>query len=249
MNPRRRAISLAGISLPFALPAFGQDIQERTIRFGHLNNADHPVSFGVKQPGPKVTIEGVEMRFDYKDYFEVAPSTGYETLIFDCMIGDTTLFKRAEEIEAGWRIVQPLLDLWSHGKADPPAPLSIYGRSKAAAEPAVLDVPRGVVVRDSRRDAARVIGVCLDITDRKAGEMRLVAQHAVARALAETHPVAEAMSGVLQAGCRLGERAGLFQHAGRQGVEPLPHMAGGIVVGNGRLCQAFQFVELYVGKF
>ena len=80
------------------------------------------VSFGVKKPGPAVVMEGVEMRFDYKDYFEVAPSTGYETLIFDCMIGDTTLFKRAEEIEAGWRIVQPLLDLSPHGKVDPPAP-------------------------------------------------------------------------------------------------------------------------------
>ena len=69
------------------------------------------LSFGAKKPGPKVVIGGVEMRFDYKDYFEVAPSTGYETLIYDCMIGDTTLFKRAEEIEAGWRIVQPLLEL------------------------------------------------------------------------------------------------------------------------------------------
>jgi len=52
MDPRRRAISLAGLSglsVGFALPAFGQDVQERTIRFGHLNNADHPVSFGVKR--------------------------------------------------------------------------------------------------------------------------------------------------------------------------------------------------------
>ena len=79
------------------------------------------VSFGVKKPGPKVVMEGVEMRFDYEDYFDVAPSTGYETLIFDCMLGDTTLFKRAEEIEAGWRIVQPLLELWSKSEIDPPA--------------------------------------------------------------------------------------------------------------------------------
>jgi glucose-6-phosphate 1-dehydrogenase len=79
------------------------------------------LSFGAKKPGPKVVMGGVEMRFDYKDYFEVAPSTGYETLIYDCMIGDTTLFKRAEEIEAGWRIVQPLLDDWSGRKNDPPS--------------------------------------------------------------------------------------------------------------------------------
>jgi glucose-6-phosphate 1-dehydrogenase len=79
------------------------------------------LSFGAKKPGPKVVMGGVEMRFDYKDYFEVAPSTGYETLIYDCMTGDTTLFKRAEEIEAGWRIVQPLLDGWSDRKNDPPS--------------------------------------------------------------------------------------------------------------------------------
>ncbi|WP_068018690.1 glucose-6-phosphate dehydrogenase [Rhodoplanes sp. Z2-YC6860] len=79
------------------------------------------LSFGAKKPGPKVTMGGVQMRFDYKDYFEAAPSTGYETLVYDCMTGDTTLFKRAEEIEAGWRIVQPLLDAWSKDRNEPAA--------------------------------------------------------------------------------------------------------------------------------
>ncbi|HEY5280674.1 MAG TPA: glucose-6-phosphate dehydrogenase [Pseudolabrys sp.] len=79
------------------------------------------LSFGAKKPGPKVVMGGVEMRFDYTDYFQTAPSTGYETLIYDCMVGDTTLFKRAEEIEAGWRIVQPLLDSWSGRRNDPPS--------------------------------------------------------------------------------------------------------------------------------
>ena len=82
------------------------------------------LSIGAKKPGPKVMMGGVQLRFDYKDYFEVAPSTGYETLIYDCMIGDTTLFKRAEEIEAGWRIVQPLIDQWSEGTVDGPSPYS-----------------------------------------------------------------------------------------------------------------------------
>jgi TRAP-type C4-dicarboxylate transport system substrate-binding protein len=57
MDFRRRAISLAGLSglsAGSALPAFGRDVQERTIRFGHLNNADHPVSFGVKRFGELV---------------------------------------------------------------------------------------------------------------------------------------------------------------------------------------------------
>jgi glucose-6-phosphate 1-dehydrogenase len=59
-----------------------------------------------------VVIEGVKMRFNYEDYFNVAPSTGYETLIYDCMIGDNMLFQRADSIEAGWRAVQPFLDAW-----------------------------------------------------------------------------------------------------------------------------------------
>ncbi len=57
MDSRRRAISFAGLSMGLALPAFAQDIQERTIRFGHLNNADHPVSFGVKRFGELVAAK------------------------------------------------------------------------------------------------------------------------------------------------------------------------------------------------
>ena len=57
------------------------------------------------------------MTFDYRDHFNAAPHTGYETLIYDCMNGDATLFRRADEIEAGWRIVQPLLDAWAEDGA------------------------------------------------------------------------------------------------------------------------------------
>jgi len=75
------------------------------------------LEFNAKVPGPSITLAGVEMSFDYADYFEAAPATGYETLIYDCMIGDATLFQSASGIEAGWRIVQPLLDAWRHAGA------------------------------------------------------------------------------------------------------------------------------------
>ena len=52
------------------------------------------------------------MDFHYKDYFHIEPSTGYETLVYDCMIGDAMLFNRADGVEAGWAVVQPILDLW-----------------------------------------------------------------------------------------------------------------------------------------
>ena len=58
------------------------------------------------------------MTFKYKDFFDSAPSTGYETLVYDCMIGDATLFQRADAIEAGWRAVQPFLDAWAGSGAD-----------------------------------------------------------------------------------------------------------------------------------
>ena len=75
------------------------------------------LKFGAKIPGPVVDIGAVKMDFHYRDYFGSEPSTGYERLLYDCMIGDATLFQRADMIEAGWSVVQPVLDVW---KALPP---------------------------------------------------------------------------------------------------------------------------------
>ncbi|HKU70863.1 MAG TPA: glucose-6-phosphate dehydrogenase, partial [Burkholderiales bacterium] len=73
--------------------------------------------FSAKVPGPSVRMGGVQMKFNYRDYFQAGPSTGYETLLYDCMTGDASLFQRADTIEAGWRIVQPLLDAWGGARA------------------------------------------------------------------------------------------------------------------------------------
>jgi len=68
--------------------------------------------FSAKKPGPTVQMGQVEMKFNYGDHFQAQPSTGYETLIYDCMKGDASLFQRADSIEAGWAIVQPIMDAW-----------------------------------------------------------------------------------------------------------------------------------------
>jgi glucose-6-phosphate 1-dehydrogenase len=73
--------------------------------------------FGAKVPGIQVDIGAVNMDFRYQDYFGNEPSTGYERLLYDCMTGDATLFQRADMVEAGWSVVQPILDIW---KALPP---------------------------------------------------------------------------------------------------------------------------------
>lgn len=68
--------------------------------------------FGAKIPGPIVNMGAVDMDFDYLDHFGEQVNTGYERLLYDCMIGDATLFQRADMVEAGWRIVTPVLDVW-----------------------------------------------------------------------------------------------------------------------------------------
>jgi glucose-6-phosphate 1-dehydrogenase len=81
------------------------------------------LSFEAKIPGPTVRLGAVNMDFQYSDYFGSTPSTGYETLIYDCMMGDPTLFQRADMVEAGWAVVEPVLDVW---KALPPRDFPNY---------------------------------------------------------------------------------------------------------------------------
>lgn len=69
--------------------------------------------FGAKVPGPTMQMGRVSMDFCYADYFGMTPSTGYETLLYDCMIGDATLFQRSDNVELGWSVVNPILNHWS----------------------------------------------------------------------------------------------------------------------------------------
>jgi len=71
------------------------------------------MSFGAKIPGPTMQVGSVNMDFCYEDYFGNRPATGYETLIYDCMNGDATLFKHADTVEKGWEIVQSVTDVWA----------------------------------------------------------------------------------------------------------------------------------------
>jgi len=70
--------------------------------------------FNAKRPGPAMALESVAMEFKYKDYFKQAPAVGYETLIYDCLIGDATLFQRADQVEAAWGLVEPVLEGWAN---------------------------------------------------------------------------------------------------------------------------------------
>ena len=71
------------------------------------------LQFEVKRRGPVVDLAPVKMEFKYDDWFEKQANVGYETLLYDVMIGDPALFMRADTVEHGWRIVQPVLDTWA----------------------------------------------------------------------------------------------------------------------------------------
>ncbi|MEA3301639.1 MAG: glucose-6-phosphate dehydrogenase [Pseudomonadota bacterium] len=82
------------------------------------------MEFNAKVPGTVFNVSRVCMDFDYEDYFDESnTASGYETLIYDCLCGDATLFKRADNIEVCWELVQPILDVW---KALPPRSFPNY---------------------------------------------------------------------------------------------------------------------------
>jgi glucose-6-phosphate 1-dehydrogenase len=70
------------------------------------------IKFQAKVPGVSMHLQNVRMQFEYEDAFQAARGTGYERLIYDCLVGDATLFSRTDLVEQAWRIAQPMLDVW-----------------------------------------------------------------------------------------------------------------------------------------
>ena len=99
--------------------------------------------FSAKIPGPAMRLGRVSTEFMYDEFFDEPPNVGYETLIYDCMIGDATLFQRADQIDSSWAAVQPTRDAWSSGVGDP---VEMY--------PAGTDGPKAaddLLARDGRK--------------------------------------------------------------------------------------------------
>jgi glucose-6-phosphate 1-dehydrogenase len=93
------------------------------------------LSFEAKVPGPFESLETVTMNFGYAEHFKTEPLTGYETLLFDAMAGDQTLFHRMDMVEAGWQIVSSILEAW---KQDTRSPVATYQAGTAGPSEADL---------------------------------------------------------------------------------------------------------------
>jgi glucose-6-phosphate 1-dehydrogenase len=84
---------------------------------------DEGMTFQVraKVPGPSITTKPVHLDFDYNQFGDRPPTTGYEKLLYDCMVGDSTLFHRSDMVDAAWEAAQPILDAWAgHPPSDFP---------------------------------------------------------------------------------------------------------------------------------
>ena len=69
--------------------------------------------FQAKQPGVALRLSPQEMNFRYAEAFHNDPPEAYETLLLDVMLGDATLFMRADQVETAWNVVAPVLDVWN----------------------------------------------------------------------------------------------------------------------------------------
>lgn len=100
--------------------------------------------FEVKMPGPDLRTRSVDMDFSYGSFGIRAASDAYDRLLIDCMMGDQTLFTRADEVEAAWRVVTPALTVWD----SPTDPASIPQYEAGTWEPAEAEL---LINQDGRR--------------------------------------------------------------------------------------------------
>lgn len=74
--------------------------------------------FQAKRPGPDMVLQPVDMRFNYRESFATLSPAAYVTLLSDLIDNDATLFMRADQVEAAWRLLMPVLDAWKASPAN-----------------------------------------------------------------------------------------------------------------------------------
>ncbi|MDQ3587467.1 MAG: glucose-6-phosphate dehydrogenase [Actinomycetota bacterium] len=120
----RKVTEIAVTLKPVPHLAFQQEgsvgVQPNTLVLTLQPNEGVSLSLGAKIPGTRMRIRPVNMEFLYGTSFMSESPEAYERLIMDAMRGDATLFTRNDEVEAQWRICDPVLEAWAGG--DGPLP-------------------------------------------------------------------------------------------------------------------------------
>ena len=106
--------------------------------------------FQAKQPGLSMYLTPVDMLFDYSNTYTVGTPEAYETLLLDVMQGDATLFMRADQVEAAWEILTPVIDTWN---ANPSVNFPNYAAGMQGPEDA-----EALIARDGKSWIAMAFG-------------------------------------------------------------------------------------------
>jgi glucose-6-phosphate 1-dehydrogenase len=144
---KRMAKRSSEIAVQFRTPPhlmFGgatrQAMQPNTLVMRVQPNEGVSMSFEAKVPGAAaaltsdIEVASVDMDFAYADAFGEHAAPAYETLLLDVMIGEATLFTRSDEVEAAWRVVDPLLKYW---ESNLPKQLETYPAGSAGPDSAI----------------------------------------------------------------------------------------------------------------
>jgi glucose-6-phosphate 1-dehydrogenase len=97
---------------PEAIP----DWQSSSLIISIQPNEGIVLCFQAKQPGTKLLLKPVNLKFNYQESFSTPIPDAYETLLWDVMTNDATLFMRADQVEAAWNILMPVIEEWSADK-------------------------------------------------------------------------------------------------------------------------------------
>ncbi len=94
-----------------------ENLQANALTFSIYPSSAIRLRIQTKQPGLKMYLNPVDLEFDYRDAYVGEPPEAYETLLLDALRGDPMLFMRADQVEAAWEVITPILDAWSTGPA------------------------------------------------------------------------------------------------------------------------------------
>ena len=118
-------------SIPHALFGMGGDDRPNVLILRIQPDEGIAIRFVAKVPGEAMQLRDVTFDFRYGAAFGEQPPEAYERLLLDCILGDATLFTREDEVEASWRIMDPILQGWrEHPRVSPYDPAS-WGPSEA----------------------------------------------------------------------------------------------------------------------
>ena len=77
------------------------------------------IDFGMKIPGAGYKVHNVDMAFHYADLAETKIPEAYERLLLDCMVGDSTLYARADAVKTSWKFVDSIIEAWQNNSDIP----------------------------------------------------------------------------------------------------------------------------------